>query len=124
MEDLKIVNGKIQLDDGSEIDFKNVLMPETEYGDWSSDKSITLIKAYLDQEEYEMIKGKNIDYKETNFIEDDFWFDLDSFHFVLTSNDYLYDRIYHLKFIIIIFNPEKEVIQTLNFTKRTKKQND
>lgn len=124
MEDLKIVNGKIQLDDGSEIDFKNVLMPETEYGDWSSDKSITLIKAYLDQEEYEMIKGKNIEYKETNFIEDDFWFDLDSFHFVLTSNDYLYDRIYHLKFIIIIFNPEKEVIQTLNFTKRTKKQND
>lgn len=65
-----------------------------------------------------MIKGKDIDYKETNFIEDDFWFDLDSFHFVLTSNDYLYDRIYHLKFIIIIFNPEKEVIKTLNFTKR------
>ena len=124
MDDLKIINDKVQLDDGSEIDFKTALMPETDYGDWNSDKSITLIKAYLDQEEYEMIKGKNIDYKETNFIEDDFWFDLDSFHFVLTSNDYLYDRIYHLKFIIIIFNPEKEVIQTLNFTKRTKKQND
>ena len=121
MEDLKVINGKVQLDDGSEIDLKTVLMPETEYGDWIEDESITLIKAYLDQEEYEMIKGKDIDYKETNFIEDDFWFDLDSFHFVLTSNDYLYDRIYHLKFIIIIFNPEKEVIQTLNFTKRTKK---
>lgn len=121
MEDLKVINGKVQLDDGSEIDLKTVLMPDTEYGDWVEDDSITLIKAYLDQEEYEMIKGKNIDYKETNFIEDDFWFDLDSFHFVLTSNDYLYDRIYHLKFIIIFFNPEKEVIQTLNFTKRTKK---
>jgi len=88
MDDLKIINDKVQLDDGSEIDFKTALMPETDYGDWNSDKSITLIKAYLDQEEYEMIKYKPIHYKETNFIEDDFWFDLDSFHFVLTSNDY------------------------------------
>ena len=121
MEDLKVINGKVQLDDGSEIDFKPVFAPQIEYGDWNSDKSITLIKVNLDEEDYEFIKDKPIHYKETNFIEDDFWFDLDSFHFVLTSNDYLYDRIYHLKFIIIFFNPEKEVIKTLNFTKRTKK---
>ena len=50
MEDLKIINGKVQLDDGSEIDFKTALMPETDYGDWIEDESITLIKAYLDHE--------------------------------------------------------------------------
>lgn len=124
MENLIIINDKIQLDDGSEIDLKPALAPQVEYGDWNSDKSITLIKATLDEEEYNIIKDKQIHYKETNFIEGDFWFDLDSFHFVLTSNSYLYDRIYHLKFIIVFFNHKQELIKTLNFTQRTKKQND
>ena len=116
MEDLKVVNGKIQLDDGSEIDFKPVFAPQIEYSNWNSDASITLVKVNLDEEEYEFIKDKPIHYKETNFIEEDFWFDLESFHLALTSNSYLYERIYNLKFIIVFFNPNKELIKTLNFS--------
>lgn len=108
---------KIQLEDGSEIDFKPALMPKTSYGNWNSDNSITLIKVELNDEEYEMIKDKPIHYKETNFIEDSFWFDLESIHFVLPSNEYLYNRIFNLKFIIVFFNHKDELIKTLNFSK-------
>ena len=64
----------------------------------------------------EKSKDKDVNYHELYFIEDDFWFDFGEFYFILNSDDYLYEKIYHLKFIIIIFNPEKKVIQTLNFS--------
>ncbi len=118
MEDLKVINGKVQLDDGSEIDFKPVFAPQIEYGDWVEDTSISIINVTLSKDELDIIKNKEIIYIDLYFIDNQFWFDLKNFYLVIQSNDYIYNHIYHKKFAIILNDNNNKVIQTLNFIKK------
>ena len=117
MEDLNVKNGKIQLDDGSEIDLKPAIQPPVDYGDWESDEDIALIKINID-EDISYFKDKDVNYHELYFIEDDFWFDFGEFYFILNSDDYLYEKIYRRKFILVFLNKNNEQVLTLNFSKR------
>ncbi len=89
MEDLNVKNGKIQLDDGSEIDLKPAIQPPVDYGDWESDEDIALIKINID-EDISYFKDKDVNYHELYFIEDDFWFDFGEFYFILNSKGFQY----------------------------------
>ena len=116
MEDLKIINGKVQLDDGSEIDFKPVFAPQIEYGDWNEDNSISIIRIDLDKEEFNLLTDKNLKFNELHFIDDQFWFDFDTFYLVVHNSDYLYNRVINAQFILVFFDNNENQFSTLNFS--------
>lgn len=111
-------NEKIKLENGNEIDLKPAIQPQVDYGDWEVDEDIALIKINIDDEDMSYFKDKDINYHELYFIEDDFWFDLGEFYFILNSDDYLYEKIYRRKFILVFLNKNNEQVLTLNFIKR------
>lgn len=118
MEDLKALNGKVLLDDSSEIDLKPAIQPPVDYGDWEVDEDIALIRIDIDDEDILYFKDKDVNYHELYFIEENFWFDLGEFYFILSSDDYLYEKIYRRKFILVFLDKNNEQVLTLNFIKR------
>ena len=120
MEKLILNNGKeitINIDYGNGLPYKPLLIPALEYGDWDEDNSITIIRIDLDKEEFHSLTDKNLKFNELHFIDDQFWFDFDTFYLVIHNNDFIYNHIYHKKFTIILNDNNEKEIKTLNFIK-------
>jgi len=121
MEKLILNNGKeitINIDYGNGLPYKPLLIPALEYGDWDEDNSITIIRIDLDKEELDLLTDRNLKFNELHFIDDQFWFDFDTFYLIIHSSDYLYNRVINAQFILVFFDNNGNQFSTLNFSKR------
>ena len=62
---------------------------------------------------------KVLKFNELHFIDDQFWFDFDTFYLLVNSSDYLYNRVINAQFILVFFDNNGNQFSTLNFSKST-----
>lgn len=119
MKKLTLQNGKdinINIDYGNGLPYKPLLIPKQSYGDWNEDNSISIIRIDLDKEEFNLLTDKNLKFNELHFIDDQFWFDFDTFYLVVHNSDYLYNRVINAQFILVFFDNNENQFSTLNFS--------
>ena len=97
--------------------YKKSITPEYEYGNWSKNNEIVLIKIKLTEYEVSLFKDKNnFNLLSIHGQKDKIWFDLDDVYLILESNKYLHNKIQNKKFMLV-FLENNIAISSLGYSK-------
>lgn len=97
--------------------YKKSIRPEIEYGEWTENENIALIKVKLSENDLSLIKNKNnIKCQRITKVKKELWFDLDDVYLVFETSSYLDKKIAEEKFILAFFN-ENELFSSWGFFK-------
>lgn len=91
--------------------YKKAIRPSIEYGDWSNNKDIMIIKLFLSKQDIALFRDKNnIECLKLNKIQEEIWFDLHDVYLVLSTNLYIDNKIKNKKFILAFLDEEQNNI--------------
>ena len=91
--------------------YKKAIRPSIEYGDWSNNKDIMVIKLFLSKQDIALFRDKNnIECLKLNKIQEEIWFDLHDVYLVLSTNLYIDNKIKNKKFILAFLDEEQNNI--------------
>ena len=91
--------------------YKKAIRPSIEYGNWTNNEDIMVIKVFLSQQDISFFSDKNnIECLKLNKIKEEIWFDLKDVYLVLSTNKHMDNKIKNKKFILAFLNEEQNSI--------------
>ncbi len=110
---------KVTFEYDNGLPYKKSITPEIEYGEWTENQNIALIKVKLSENDLSLIKNKNnIKCQRITKLKKELWFDLDDVYLVFDTSSYLDKKISEEKFLLAFLNEtETELFCSWGFFK-------